>query len=396
MLHGPNEPSIASVQHMRFEDNLYANPIAALWSGTFAVAIFFVLSGFVLSIGYFQTGKVDILKKIAAKRYFRLMIPALVSILICYALIALSLSSMQSAAAIIQSDQLAKAWDFTPSIMTALYDGTVGVFIGGANSYNPVLWTMAVEFLGSFMVFATLLLFSDSRYRALVYAVLLIALFNTWFMAFIIGMIFADIYTKKRITAGKRKWYVLVSVLAISLYLGGYPYGEDLSHTLYAPFSIFSGLNIDMRMLSLTAAATLLVVGVLTIVQVANVLQRKPIRLLGKYSFSLYLVHLPILWIVTTQIFVWFSDLLGYNAAVVASLVLTIPIVWLATLTFAKFVDFKAVAFSSYFADVYMGKRSFVPKQALYRLRVATKAMSGITLRRFSLMRRPVLDNEVD
>src|SRR4051812_4008381 len=64
-------------QHMRLEDNLYGNPIMAFLSGSFAVAIFFVLSGFVLSIGFFATKKHEILQKLAAKRYLRLMLPAL-------------------------------------------------------------------------------------------------------------------------------------------------------------------------------------------------------------------------------------------------------------------------------------------------------------------------------
>lgn len=38
-------PSATSVQHMPLEDNLFASPLRIFFAGTFAVAIFFVLSG---------------------------------------------------------------------------------------------------------------------------------------------------------------------------------------------------------------------------------------------------------------------------------------------------------------------------------------------------------------
>lgn len=60
-------PAAGSVQNMRFEDNLYGNPIMVFLSGTFAVGIFFVLSGFVLSIAFFQTKKSEVVKKLATK-----------------------------------------------------------------------------------------------------------------------------------------------------------------------------------------------------------------------------------------------------------------------------------------------------------------------------------------
>jgi len=60
-------PGVTSVQNMRYEHFLHGNPAMVFLSGTFSVAIFFVLSGFVLSIGFFQTGKLEIIKKLAAK-----------------------------------------------------------------------------------------------------------------------------------------------------------------------------------------------------------------------------------------------------------------------------------------------------------------------------------------
>jgi peptidoglycan/LPS O-acetylase OafA/YrhL len=82
-------PSVASTQHMGLEDNLFGSPFRIFFAGTFAVAIFFVLSGFVLSIGFLSKGKKIILQKLALKRYLRLMLPALASVMIAWLLITL-------------------------------------------------------------------------------------------------------------------------------------------------------------------------------------------------------------------------------------------------------------------------------------------------------------------
>ena len=107
-------PSLATgnmgFQHMTYEDNIYGTPLTLAFAGTFAVAIFFVLSGFVLTIGFFQTKKIDIIKKLASKRYLRLMLPALASIFLCLVLMKLNIASIDSAASLAHSKWLADAW----------------------------------------------------------------------------------------------------------------------------------------------------------------------------------------------------------------------------------------------------------------------------------------------
>lgn len=394
MVYGPGV--MAPVQHMRFEDNFYANPIAALWSGTFAVAIFFVLSGFVLSIGYLQSRKREHIERLAIKRYLRLVLPVLASIFGCYLLIKFNLDSMQTAAGIIHSDTLAKAWELEPSLLTVLKDGLVGVFVGGVTSYNVVLWTMTVEFLGSFMVFAALLLFAHSKYRWMVYGALLVASFGTWFMAFFIGMMLADLYSHGVIRQAKRNLLQVLLVAIVALYLGGYPYGDDLGGTLYAPLQALPLGEVDYRMLSLTLGATLLVWIVLQASQLTALFQRKYISILGKYTFSLYLVHLPILWTVTLGMFVFLYGMVGYNAAVIVSVVASVPVIWLATVLFEKYIDSKSVVMASYWADVYAGRRRFNGFTLLRRRLVSVQA--AVLAARQRIMGQPeiVLENEVE
>jgi peptidoglycan/LPS O-acetylase OafA/YrhL len=60
------------------------SPLDIFYAGNFAVCIFFVLSGYVLSMKYFQFKNQNILIKSAIKRYFRLVIPVFASVSIAF------------------------------------------------------------------------------------------------------------------------------------------------------------------------------------------------------------------------------------------------------------------------------------------------------------------------
>ena len=61
------------------------SPVMAALNGQLDVSVFFVLSGYVLTAKYFGTKDRTIILNMAAARYPRLAIPALVSLLIAYA-----------------------------------------------------------------------------------------------------------------------------------------------------------------------------------------------------------------------------------------------------------------------------------------------------------------------
>lgn len=355
-------------QNMRFEDNIYGNPLSVFLSGSFAVAIFFVLSGFVLSIGFFQTGKLDIVKKLAAKRYLRLMIPALTSILIAYVLMIFGLSWAHQVAEITQSGWLMSAWNFSPDFFKALKDGLYGIFIDNGNEYNGALWTMTTEFFGSFMVFGFLALFSQFKYRWVLYAVLFLATFNTWYMAFVIGMVLAELYSRGILVQKSRNWLLILLLLTIGLFLGGYPrFGTQ--GTLYEVL-VPNVEGINWFIVNLTIGATIIIAVVLGAKQIAKLFTNKHIRRLGKYTFSMYLIHLSILYTFTSAMFLLFNQYfqLGFNVSVILSMLISIVPLWGATILFEKYIDSKAITFSNYIANILLGKTN-MPKMKQYTKR---------------------------
>ena len=63
------------------------SPLTVFFSGPFAVVVFFVLSGFVLSHSFFLRPNFTVLISAAVRRYFRLAIPVTASTLFAYGLL---------------------------------------------------------------------------------------------------------------------------------------------------------------------------------------------------------------------------------------------------------------------------------------------------------------------
>jgi peptidoglycan/LPS O-acetylase OafA/YrhL len=189
--------------HHVFIDGLPANALMAdrsLWAkvfflnGTLAVSVFFVISGFSLSIRYLETGNGSALGRIAAGRYLRLALPIFAICAITYALL---LSGLIPPAAQ-RPAPLDQFLAFTPTIERLLNFSLWKVFVAysGAETYDPPLWTMTYEFFGSFMVFAVVASLRPSRLRTVMLAVLfaVLAALQTYFALFVAGILIADLF----------------------------------------------------------------------------------------------------------------------------------------------------------------------------------------------------------
>jgi peptidoglycan/LPS O-acetylase OafA/YrhL len=134
---------------------IYRNPWLSIFgNGAFAVAVFFAISGYVLTIG--RWGRIDNppLPLTLVRRYLRLEIPIIAAVAITYVLMSLNLTPTAQAAVIDKSPQWMGTFaDFTPDPLHALWYSAVRVFWRvRTENYVPFLWTMAVEFWGSLVV----------------------------------------------------------------------------------------------------------------------------------------------------------------------------------------------------------------------------------------------------
>jgi peptidoglycan/LPS O-acetylase OafA/YrhL len=160
-----------------------------------------------------------------------------------------------------------------------------------ATTYNPAFWTMEKEFIGSLFLFASLLLFGSARKRLLVYPVTafcLTLLGLHWVTSFLAGMALCDLYVHREnnpvgndahwtYRTGARlldnRAVAAMSVMAIAVLVGLPNYGKVL-HLIVA------SMLVPLCLLSKP---------------LRSLLSSRPVAFLGRISFGLYLVHVPLI-----------------------------------------------------------------------------------------------------
>lgn len=169
-----------------------------LTNGHLSVLIFFVLSGYVLSISQIQSTKGN-LPLAVVSRYFRLSIPVLFFAFLAY--IFMSLGLFYNVKASIENAWLGGFYVFEPSLYNAIKFSIYDVFFNYDPNitYNSSAWTMPIELVGSMLIYAFIGIFKPQiktlHIPALILTIFLY--FNSPFMfCFMVGYLLAIIKIK--------------------------------------------------------------------------------------------------------------------------------------------------------------------------------------------------------
>ncbi len=224
-----------------------------------------------------------------------------------------------------------------PNFQNALSEGLFASLLQAKCTYNPVLWSLNVEFYGSMFVFAFCALAGTLRKRAFVYAPLALLMLGTYYMPFLIGTAFSEWYQK-----GKKRFpvWITVAAFAAAIVIGAYPY-DSTAHTIYRHVSIPGFDPEHTRVLAHTLGAAGIFFCVLTSAPLAKVLSARPLVWLGKVSFSVYLLHFIFLCSISSQCFLLLVQKchLSIQAAALVSFLFSFPVILLCSAVYEKYVD---------------------------------------------------------
>ncbi|WP_346935298.1 acyltransferase [Clostridium sp.] len=329
-----------------FETTLASTPFNIFFNGNFAVCIFFVLSGYVLTNKFFITKNAEYITAGACKRYIRLMVPVLVIISTAYIFMKLSLfNNIEVAKITLSSNWLATTYDFEPNLMSMLKQATFGVFVGSDFSYNTSLWTMGYEFLGSFLVFSLAIIFGKLKKRYIFYTITAIYFVKTYYLAFILGMILSDCYNSNYEIIRKLKGRCAsIICLILGLFMGSYPL-VPTDNTIYKYMNIES---FEPGVFYRTLGAVLLMIAIMNSKLLIEFFSSKVMIFLGKISFSMYLIHLIIICSFSGALFTSTLPYLSYNKAFILTFVVSMILIFIISYYYCKYVDDTAVKLSSY------------------------------------------------
>ncbi|KAE8364120.1 acyltransferase family-domain-containing protein [Aspergillus caelatus] len=361
--------------------------------GHFAVSVFFVLSGYVLSAkplsliragDYLQLG--DNLASALFRRWLRLHIPV-----ICTTFMYMTYLHLFRIHATpeIKSSYGEELWNWYVELKNFSF-----VFRTGGEpwfTYNFHSWSIPVEFRGSIVIYTALQAFSKCRPNArllcelgLIFYFMYIA--DGWFCAlFMSGMLLCDLDLRAArdelpdvfMMLEPFKEGIFYAMLCISMYLGGVPsrtWEEQFLRespgwhylSYLKPQAVF-----DFKWFYLFWAATFLVASISRIHWLKSFFETPFNQYLGRISFAFYLVHGPVLWVLGDRLYAavgWVRDShaitcpgwinrfplpkvgpLGLELNFFAPHLILLPVtLWLAEIV-TKFVDEPSVRFAQWF-----------------------------------------------
>lgn len=277
------------------------------------------------------------------KRYPRLMIPCLISCVFSY----FAFFFHDSSYYFIKTTWLSYYGDFDYSLLGALKDGAWGCFYNGSSPYNPVLWTMQTEILGSFLIYT--LCFFHFKFKSILFpflSVFFIVLFihlkvinpklGLGLISFVFGY-FVFFYGKTLSN------YTSVFMLLLGLYLSG-AHNTSVSYRF-----IYFFLNGITREVCCFFAGLILVYVCINSELISKLLNNNYTLWMGKVSFSVYLLHMPVIYLFGFYFFERFISLFGsYYISVFLCVFFVIFISCFLSVLFCKYIDGVSVIISNH------------------------------------------------
>ena len=321
--------------------------------GNLSVNVFWILSAYVITIKLFDHKghlEEDTLLYFAFKRYFRLFIPCLGSILFAYLLLRFHLLYFEPLASKLGKGYtdgwLNHFYHFKPNLGSAIRSAFWDTFFefNLKTSYNNPLWSIYYEFYGSLFVFGLYGILQKTEKRYIMYILcLLIAYFVklSWPICFLMGMVLSDftfseknryqkIYAEKLFVFLNKHAFLFISLLVLSLI-----FGRSILYRMGAFPEIINAI-----------LGFIVIFGVLHLRGLQNFFERSLFRWLGKISFSLYLLHVPFFFSFTSWFYLQMPTLSHAKAAVLSCSV-TIVILFFISYLYSISVNRFSIIFSN-------------------------------------------------
>jgi len=330
-----------------FLKDIIIHLIILFTNGELAVWIFWLLSSYVISIAFFKKDNPynKILISYSSKRYVRLFIPVFFSILFAYFLLSFGLMYNHNVALTFTppNTTLNSLYNFKPDIIEVLKSAFFTTFFNfqESQSYNSVLWTIQPEFLGSLFIFGMFGIIRHNTKRYILYGIIAIILIVSDMLpllAFVIGYVLCDYdfsETENKIILSIKKIETTIHQYKLLLFIG-------------SAFLILFGRGI-MNFMKVPPANGLLIMGIFVIYfclrneYYKKILSSKIPYWLGEISFSLYLIHVPIICSLGCFIVFHHNNLRGEILASFITIIITIPL----SILYTKYIDKKAVSLSN-------------------------------------------------
>jgi peptidoglycan/LPS O-acetylase OafA/YrhL len=197
------------------------------------------------------------------------------------------------------------------------------------------------------LVFTMALLLGLQRTRWTFYLATAVLFFNSYYLAFMIGMGLADTFSNKTSVFKISNKIILFIILLSGLFLGSYPVGTVTKDSLYGFLN--NGLFQTPKLTYHILGAGMIIYVLLNSRWLQNVFSSPVPVFLGKISYSLYLIHFLVISSFTCTLFLALHPILPYWIAAFISCFLSVLLIIPLSYLFYKYVDMMGVEISKIF-----------------------------------------------
>jgi peptidoglycan/LPS O-acetylase OafA/YrhL len=386
------------VQTSLIEAWLRTMPWSLAIAGHFAVALFFILSGYVLSLGLakHRTDKQRVWQAML-KRPVRLGGLVLFTVVLGYALM-LSGCLIRDPSNI-DSRWLSGFWSTTPELDEFVTDVCLSPF-SSADTYNPPLWTIHKELVGSYLVFALIALTQkrNQRWRLGCIGIAGLLTFRSLYVGFVIGMAFAEMQTIRSSSvrsslardakAAMPRWMILDAMSKRALALRSLLFllpGVWLAGQLHYDRHVVETSTIVDRLVKLLSdfgtggaamtGATLVFAAFWLSPRLQRSIDRPAFRYLGRVSFAVYALHFLVLGSLTCKLESLLEANVGRPIAILVSGVLSAMCLLALSELATRWIDQPSIWLSHRFAT------AVSTKSVVYWKRIRVNRQRHITVR---------------
>lgn len=314
-------------------------PLMSLINGRLMVGVFMVISGMVITLQVMRCTDRQKLASIVFKRYFRFTFVLLIFCTIVFILRSANLFFAEECAAITDARGskgfYAQEFRFIDIFTHAFY------FIPFTKStaFSLAFWCIKDMLIGSFVSILLGLVAHNARKRILIvffifYAVL--AYRNCWFSAYVLGSILAFIYMQYPLlfddsaNIPSRLAFDVSGIVffLIGMAIGTYPWRIQPTN-FYANLGALLPESVNKADFYEVLGGFLIVAG-LSISSIHFIFDTKIFKFLGKISFSVFLIHVPVIYSVGAGLMIFLYNLNGkyiVNTVIVFAVVTSLTIV---------------------------------------------------------------------
>lgn len=277
---------------------IFSSPFATLfYNGQFPVFLFFVLSGYVLTLPYFEhIDAAPVLQRRLWARYLRLNLPIVVAIALAW--LAYKSGSIHSAAAAEISGSkvwLASFYSAGMRDIDALKEAAFGSIVLGQVTFLPPLWTLKVEFVGSIYI----LLFYLAKPARFTWIPMILVSLLLYIVHLGDSIYYLAIFAGSALHRLRIDRPAQIVLMIAGAYFGAFQYGRTMYDFLPDP-RIW-----DIKNFYNAVGAVCLCAAVLSGLG-HRLLTLPVVQFLGRISFSLYLLHFIVLSSLATGFYIQF------------------------------------------------------------------------------------------